>query len=72
MSHDKTPRERAESHFSKMPTPSSARERAFEELDAMKAVRDENIQNLREARLARDLQDSKTPAPSAPVGRQEP
>jgi hypothetical protein len=35
-----TLRERAESHFSKTPSPSMARERAFEERDAIKAVQD--------------------------------
>lgn len=61
MSHHKTPREQAESHFSNTPSPSNARERAFEERDAMKAARDEKTQRLREARLARDGQDPKRP-----------
>ena len=56
MSDHQTPRERAESHFSKTPPPSTTRERAFEELDAIKAVQDEKTQRLREARLARNAQ----------------
>lgn len=61
MSEHQTPRERAESHFSKTPPPSTARERAFEERDAIKAVQDEKTQKLREARLARDVQDKRKP-----------
>lgn len=61
MSHHQTPRERAESHFSKIPLPSSARDRALEDLDAIKAVRDEKTQKLREARLARNMQDNRKP-----------
>jgi hypothetical protein len=61
MSHPQTPRERAESHFSKTPSPSTARERAFEERDAVKAVLDEKTRRLREARLARDGQEPKKP-----------
>lgn len=61
MSDHQTPRERAESHFSKTPSPSTTRERAFEELDAIKAVQDEKTQRLREARLARDAQDNTKP-----------
>ena len=61
MSDSKTPRERAESHFSKTSPPSTTRERAFEELDAIKAVQDEKTQRLREARLARDAQDNTKP-----------
>ena len=61
MSHHQTPRERAESHFSKSPSPSTARERAFEERDAIKAVQDDKTQRLREARLARNAQDPKKP-----------
>ncbi|MBL3675820.1 hypothetical protein JL111_20405 [Paracoccus sp. KCTC 42845] len=61
MSHHKTPREQAESHFSKVGSPATARERAFEERDVMKAVQDEKTQRLREARLARDGQGPKRP-----------
>lgn len=61
MSHPKTPREQAESHFSKVSAPSTARERAFEERDAIKAVQDEKTQRLREARLARDGQKPRRP-----------
>lgn len=61
MSHHKTPREQAESHFSKTISPYTARERAFEERDAIKAVQDEKTKRLREARLARDAQKPKRP-----------
>jgi hypothetical protein len=61
MSDHQTPRERAESHFSKTPPPSTTRERAFEELDAIKAVQDEKTQRLRQSRLARDAQDKTKP-----------
>lgn len=61
MSHHKTPREQAESHFSKLISPSTAQERAFEERDAIKAVQDEKTRRLREARLARDGQKPKRP-----------
>ncbi|ATQ58252.1 hypothetical protein [Paracoccus yeei] len=57
----RTPREQAEHHFSKISSPSTARERAFEERDAIKAVQDEKTQRLREARLARDGQKPKRP-----------
>jgi hypothetical protein len=60
-SHPKMPRERAESHFSKTAPPSTARDRAFEELEAIKVVQDQKTQRLREARLARDVQDPKKP-----------
>lgn len=61
MSHPKTPREQAERHFSKVISPATARERAFEERDAIKAVQDEKTQRLREARLARDGQKPRRP-----------
>jgi hypothetical protein len=59
MSGYKSPRELAESHFN-TPAP-SARDRAFGELEAVKADRDEKTRQLREARLARDAQDTKKP-----------
>lgn len=61
MSHHKTPLEQAESHFSKTTAPSRARERAFEERDAIKAIQDEKTRRLREARLARGGQKPKRP-----------
>lgn len=50
-------RERSELVFSKLQAPSSARDRAFEEVNAIRAAGAEKIQGLREARLARELQD---------------
>ena len=71
MSQYRTPREQAEHHFSKISSPSTARERAFEERDAIKAVQDEKTQRLREARLARDGQKPK-PMTSLPAGHVKP
>lgn len=72
MSNKKTPRERAESHFGTMPLPVLARQRVLDELDAIKAVRDEKTQRLRQARLARDGQDRKQPTAPAPSDRPKP
>ena len=66
MEKGKTPRQRAEMVFGAAHPPSSARDRAFEEIDAMKVVRDEKTQRLREARLARDRKNgSALPAGAA-------
>lgn len=50
-------RKRAELVFSKLQAPASARERAFEEVNAIRAAEVEKIRKLREARLAKELQD---------------
>jgi hypothetical protein len=50
-------RERAELVFSKLQVPSSARDRAFEEINAIRAAGAEKTQRLCEARLAKELQD---------------
>ena len=52
-------RERAELVFSKLQGPSTARERAFDEIDAIRAAGEEKIRKLREARLAKEQQDKK-------------
>lgn len=41
--------------FSKLQEPSSARERAFDQIDAIRAAEAEKTQKLREARLAKEL-----------------
>ena len=48
---------KAELVFGKMQAPPSARDRAFEEINAVRAAGAEKVQRLREARLARELQD---------------
>lgn len=50
-------RERAELVFSKLQGPLSARDRAFEEINAIRAAGAEKTQKLREARLAKELYD---------------
>ncbi|MCZ0962504.1 hypothetical protein [Paracoccus benzoatiresistens] len=50
-------RGRAELVFSKLQAPSSARDRAFDEINAIRAAGAEKTQRLREARLAKELQD---------------
>ena len=72
MARRQTPREQADSLFSKMTLPTSTRDPAFEELDTIKAVRDQKTQRLREARLGRDVQESTKPAPPAPSGQEKP
>jgi hypothetical protein len=61
-SHSK-PRQQAEIAFGKVQSQFLARERAFEELDTVEATRDEKTRRLREARLAKELQDSLAPKP---------
>ncbi|MGJ4860650.1 hypothetical protein AB4037_32065 [Labrys sp. KB_33_2] len=51
------PRQQAEVAFGKTQSQFFARGRAFEELDSITVARDEKILRLREARLARQLQD---------------
>lgn len=58
------PRQKAEIAFGKIQSQFFARERAFEELDAIVVARDEKTLRLREARLAKQLQDSIKPAAS--------
>ena len=50
-------RQQAELVFSKLQAPSSARDRTFEEINATRAAGAEKTQKLREARLAKELQD---------------
>lgn len=52
------PRQQAEIAFGKTQSQFFARERAFEELDTIVIAREEKTQRLREARLAKELQDS--------------
>ncbi|WP_159946053.1 hypothetical protein [Rhizobium sp. 18065] len=58
------PRQQAEIAFGKTQSQFFARERAFEELDTIVSAREEKTLRLREARLAKELQDSNKPAPS--------
>lgn len=50
-------RDRAELVFSKPQDPSSARDRTFNQINAIRAVGAEKTLKLREARLARELRD---------------
>ncbi|MBM3603353.1 MAG: hypothetical protein FJX25_01045 [Alphaproteobacteria bacterium] len=54
-------RQEAEIAFGKTQSPRTARDRAFDEIDAIKAADEEKTLRLREARLARDAQDKATP-----------
>ncbi|SCM71390.1 conserved hypothetical protein [uncultured Pleomorphomonas sp.] len=56
------PRQQAEIAFGKTQSQFFARGRAFEELDSITAARNEKTLRLREARLAKELQDSIAPA----------
>ncbi|CAH0339136.1 hypothetical protein [Rhizobium sp. CECT 9324] len=58
------PRQQAEIAFGKTQSQFFARERAFEELDTIVSAREEKTLRLREARLAKELQDSNKPAAS--------
>lgn len=62
------PRQQAEIAFGKTQSQFFARERAFEELDSIVVARDEKTLRLREARLARERQDSSKPA-TGPVSK---
>jgi len=53
-------RQQAESAFSKTQTQAIARSRAFEELDSIAVARQEKNARLREARLAKELQEETT------------
>jgi hypothetical protein len=55
-------RQKAEIAFEKTQSPRTARDRAFDEIDAMKLAGDEKTLKLRAARLAREAQDKATPA----------
>ena len=50
-------RKRAELVFSKLQAPSSVRNRAFGEINAIRAAGAEKTQKLREARMAKELRD---------------
>ncbi len=50
-------RRKAEFVFGKLQAPPSARDRAFEEINAVQAAGAEKVQRLWEARLARELRD---------------
>ncbi|MDZ5454791.1 hypothetical protein [Labrys sp. ZIDIC5] len=52
------PRQQAEIAFGKTQSQFLARERAFEELESAGSARDEKTLRLREARLAREAQNS--------------
>ncbi|MBP0583044.1 hypothetical protein J8I29_27205 [Labrys sp. LIt4] len=54
------PRQQAEIAFGKTQSQSFARKRAFEELNSIVVARDEKTSRLREARLARLVQDGVT------------
>ncbi|MEP2705917.1 MAG: hypothetical protein ABJO75_17480 [Sedimentitalea sp.] len=58
------PRQQAEIAFGKTTSQLSDRERVDEELDAIAVARNEKTLKLREARLAKELQDSKKPVAS--------
>ncbi|UJW75731.1 hypothetical protein [Rhizobium sp. SL42] len=58
------PRQQAEIAFGKTQSQFFARERAFEELDTIVVAREEKTLRLREARLAKELQDASRPAAS--------
>lgn len=61
------PRQQAEIAFGKAQSQFFARGQAFEELDSITAARNEKTQRLREARLAKEAQDSiASPAKPAP------
>lgn len=49
-------RQQAEDAFGKTQSPRTARDRAFDEIDATKAAAEEKTSKLRAARLARDAQ----------------
>lgn len=50
-------RRRAEAAFAEIRMKSSSRDRAFDEIEMLKAAREEKTLKLREARLAREGQD---------------
>lgn len=49
-------RQEAETAFGKTQSPRTARDRAFDEIDAIKAAGEEKTLRLRKARLAREAQ----------------
>lgn len=61
--HSKS-RQQAEIAFGNAQSQFFARNSAFEELDSIVVARDEKTLRLREARLAKELQDSTKPAAS--------
>ncbi len=61
-------RQQAEIAFGKEQSQFFARERAFEELDTIVLAREEKTLRLREARLAKELQDSMKPK-TGPVSK---
>lgn len=64
-------RKRAELVFSKLQAPSTARERAFDEINALRAAGVEKTQKLREARLAKELQDTEALKQHSALGQSE-
>ncbi|ALV29078.1 MAG: hypothetical protein ACK4HD_16050 [Pannonibacter phragmitetus] len=66
--HSKS-RQQAETAFGREQSQFFARTRAFEELDAITAARDEKTLRLREARLARELSESLAAAAKSPAKR---
>ncbi|MTE01451.1 hypothetical protein GIY56_14275 [Paracoccus sp. YIM 132242] len=61
-------RRRAEMAFADIHTKASARDRAFEEIEMIKAAREEKTLKLREARLAKEEQ-GKAPEKTPPASR---
>ena len=64
-------RERAELVFSELQAPLSARDRAFEEVNAIRAAGAEKTRRLREARLAKELQAKDALKDRSAAGLQE-
>ncbi|WP_430512082.1 hypothetical protein [Pannonibacter phragmitetus] len=63
------PRQQAETAFSREQSQFFARTRAYEELDAITAARDEKTMRLREARLAKELRDTLAATAKSPAKR---
>lgn len=66
--HSKS-RQQAELAFSKAQTQFTVRTRVVEEMDSIAQARDEKTLRLREARLAKELEDSLIVAPSPKTKR---
>lgn len=62
-------RHQAEDAFSKTQAPRTARDRAFDEIDALKAAAEEKTARLREARLSQKVGAKAKPAGRPPSGR---
>ncbi|MBM3604686.1 MAG: hypothetical protein FJX25_07985 [Alphaproteobacteria bacterium] len=64
-------RARAELVFSKLQSPASAHDRAFDEINAIRAAEAEKTQKLREMRLAKELQEKEALKSGSTIGRPE-